>query len=79
MCMYNTYQLVYYCAKCTLHIVLCLILQVDGDSKELFSIGQNRTDPCLLPISRKDRHEIVVLKDEKQVCDQVINTFCTCR
>ena len=41
---------------------------MNGEFKELFPIGQYRSEPCLLPIIRDDKHEILVLKDEKQVC-----------
>ena len=39
-------------------------LKVDGDCKELFLIGSNRSDPCLLPLMSGD---ILVLKDEMQI------------
>jgi hypothetical protein len=42
-------------------------LQLDGTSRDLFSIGQNRTEPFVLPITRKDKQEMLVLQDEKQV------------
>lgn len=42
-------------------------LTLDGDSKELFSIGQNRSEPVLLPITKGEKHELLVLKDEKQI------------
>ena len=35
-----------------------------GDTKELFSIGANRTEPCLLQLTRG---EILILKDDLQV------------
>ena len=38
--------------------------QMDGDNKELFAIGTNRTEPCLHPLMNG---EILVLKDEMQI------------
>lgn len=41
-----------------------LTFQIDGDTKELFAIGTNRTEPCLLPLMSG---EILVLKEEMQI------------
>ena len=38
--------------------------QIEGDTKELFAIGTNRTEPCLLPLMGGD---ILVLKEEMQI------------
>ena len=47
-------------------IILCVLLycQIDGDTKELFAIGTNRTEPCFLPLMSGD---ILVMRDEMQV------------
>ena len=41
-----------------------LYLQIDGDNKELFPIGNSRNEPCLCPLMSG---EILVLKDEMQI------------
>ena len=41
--------------------------------KELFQIGATRTDPCLLPLMSG---EILVLKDEMQVCVSLSLFLC---
>ena len=46
-------------------LALLFCLQVEGgDTKELFAIGTNRTEPCLLPLMSG---EILVLKEEMQI------------
>ena len=46
------------------HVLMFASIKMDGDSKELFPIGSNRSDPCLLPLMSGD---ILVLKDEMQI------------
>ena len=47
-----------------IHLVNSFVTQMNGDSKEMFSIGATRTEPCLYPLMNG---EILVLKDEMQV------------
>ena len=49
---------------CIHNVHILLYRQIDGDTKELFAIGNNRTEPCFLPLMSG---EILVLKDEMQV------------
>ena len=44
---------------------ICLFVsQLEGDTKELFSIGQSRVDPVLYPMMNGD---LLVLRDEMQI------------
>ena len=45
-------------------LISCTPLQLDGQVKELFPIGQSRTEPEMLPLMDD---KILVLKDEVQV------------
>ncbi|XP_019851602.1 PREDICTED: vam6/Vps39-like protein [Amphimedon queenslandica] len=53
-------------------IIFCIkkdlyYMTLDGSSRELFSIGQHRSEPCVLPIMRGDKQEMLVLNDDKQI------------
>ena len=68
----------FYMMDITLHLYnVFSYFQLDGTTKELFSIGQVRTEPCILPVTRGDKHEILILNDEKQVSHNIIYTY-TC-
>ena len=48
-----------------MNVCLLLYSQLDGNVKELFTIGSVRSEPEMLPLMDD---KILVLKDEVQVC-----------